>query len=110
MSEEQEVQEQELDEEQLEKLENAHRFFLSEVLDQLFKCERFVRFFKINYEVQQYIDKETKTINIRLIERTPEVAMQHLQKLAAEHAQENIPMIQTATMDEIEALAKEGKK
>jgi len=100
----------ELDEQQRAQLEEAHRFFLSEVMNQLLKCERFVRFFKINYEVQQYINKEEKTVDIRVIERPPEIAMQHLQNLAAEHAKEHTPTIQTATAEEIAAIAKENIK
>lgn len=98
------------EEEVMGQLEDAHRFFLSEVMNQLLQCDRFVRFFKVNYEVQQYINKEEKTVDIRVIERPPEIAMQHLETLAAEHVKELTPVVKTATAKEIAALAKGVKK
>jgi len=106
---EEEKQEEAVSEEQMEA---AQRMYLSEVMHQLTQSERFQRFFKINYEVQTYFDKEAQTFDIRLIELPPELASKRLQELAAKHAEENLPTVQTASMADIAALndiEKQGK-
>ena len=70
----------------------------------MLKCERFVRFLQANYEVQQYIDKVNEVIEIRVIERPPEIALQELQQIARKHAMDNMPLIQTATLQDLKEL------
>jgi hypothetical protein len=106
MSEEvsEEVKEEEPTQEQLEE---AHRYFLSEIMSQLTDSDRFNRFFKVNYEVQQHFDHATKVFNITLIERPPELAAIHLQEMLQEHAKDNTPAISMPTDAEIAALKKD---
>ena len=84
--------------------EAAQRMYLSEVMRQLNNSDRFKRFFEINYQVQTYFDKEKMTFDVRLIELPPELAAQRLRELASKHAEEHIPMVQTATMADVAAL------
>ena len=90
----------------LDQLEEAQRIYLSEIMRQLTESERFNRFFKINYEVQSFFDKEQKTYNIRLIERPPELAAIHLQEMLAEHAKDNTSSIAAPSDAEIAMLNK----
>ena len=99
-------EENELTEEQIER---AYRYRLSEIMLQLSESERFQRFFKVNYEVQQHFDHENETVVIRLIERPPEIANVHLQELLQEHAKDNMPSISMPTDAEIAALKKDLK-
>lgn len=105
MTEETEKPEEAIEEEvSEEQIEAAQRMYLSEVMRQLTQSERFQRFFEINYQVQTYFDKAAQTFDIRLIELPPELASKRLQELAAKHAEENMPSVQTATMADIAAL------
>jgi len=107
-----EEKDQDTNEEEIspDQMEAAQRMYLSEVMHQLTQSERFNRFFKINYEVQTYFDKEAQTFDIRLIELPPELASKRLQELAAKHAEENMPTVHTATMADIAALNDIEKK
>ncbi len=87
-----------------EQLEAAQRMYLSEIMQQLSESERFQRFFKINYDVTTFFDKEKHTFDIRLIELPPQLAAQRLKDLAASHAEEHLPKVETATMADIAAL------
>lgn len=107
MSDETNDPQEELTEEQMALKEQATKEYFAEIMEQLLQSERFVRFFRINYDVQTYIDEEAKTYNTRVIELPPVLASERLKQLAAEHAEENMPMVQTATMEEIKALAGE---
>jgi hypothetical protein len=93
-----------------EQLEAAQRMYLSEIMRQLTESERFNRFFKINYEVQTYFDKDNMTYDIRLIERTPEMAAQYLRDLTMEHAMEHTPSVVLPTPAEVAAIKKDLKK
>jgi len=99
-----ETQDSELMEEDADLLEAAQRMYLSEVMRQLSNSERFKRFFKINYEVQTYFDKEARTYDIRLIELPPELASKRLQELATQHVEAHTPMVETASMADIAAI------
>lgn len=103
-------QQEELSEEELALREQAQRMYLSEIMQQLTESERFQRFFKINYDVQTFFDEKEKTFNVRLIELPPELATVRLQQMAAEHAEEHMPRVETATMAEIQRISKETKK
>lgn len=105
-----EDQQEELSEEDLALREQAQMIYLAEIMQQLTESERFQRFFKINYDVQTFLDKETKTYTVRLIELPPELATSRLQQMAAEHAEEHMPMVQTATIEEIKRLSEEEKE
>jgi len=87
-----------------EQMEAAQRMYLSEIMQQLSESERFQRFFKINYDVTTFFDKEKQTFDIRLIELPPQLAAQRLKDLAASHAEEHLPKVQTASMADIAAL------
>lgn len=103
-------QQEELSEEELSHREEAQRMYLSEIMQQLTESDRFQRFFKINYDVQTFFDEKEKTFNIRLIELPPELATVRLQQMAAEHAEEHMPKIETATIAEIQRISQETKK
>lgn len=87
--------------------EYAHQVYLASIMEQLTQSERFMRFFKINYDVQTFVDDAEGTYNIRLIELAPEHANERLRELATEHAEEHMPRIETATMEEIQQIAKD---
>lgn len=82
--------------------EEAQRLYLSEIMRQLTESDRFLRFFRCNYEVQQRVDEDTKTVEIVLIERPPELAAQVLQEMLAEHAKEH--RIETAGVDDLKQI------
>lgn len=105
-----EDQQEELTEEQLALKEQAQRMYLSEIMEQLTQSDRFKRFFEINYDVQTFFDDKEKTFNVRLIELPPELAASRLHQMAAKHAEDNMPKVQTATLDEIAAISEEMKK
>lgn len=109
MSEETNDQQKELTEEELSLREEAMKEYFAAIMEQLLQSERFVRFFKINYDVQTFVDEKEKTYNTRVIELPPELAAQRLQQMASEHAEEHMPMVTPATMAEIESLSKEKK-
>lgn len=87
-----------------EQMEAAQRMYLSEIMRQLSKSERFTRFFAINYDVQTYFDKENLTYDIRLIELPPELAARRLADLATKHVEAHTPLVQTASMADVAAL------
>lgn len=90
-----------------EQLEAAHRMFLSEIMRQLTDSDRFNRFFKVNFEVQQHFDHGAGVFNIKLIERPPELAAIQLQKMLEEHAKDNTPAISMPTDAELAAIKKD---
>ena len=108
MTEEHETEE--LTPEELEKRKiQEHQAYLATILEQLTQSERFVRFFNVNYDVHTFFDEKEKTFTVRVVELPPNLAATRLQEMAASHAQEHIPMIQQASLGDIEKVTKEPK-
>ena len=99
----------EFSEEELAIKEETIKEYFAQIMEQLLQCERFQRFFKINFDVQTFVDHESGTYNTRLIELPPELAAVRLREMAASHAADNMPKVELATMDEIEKISKETK-
>lgn len=51
------------------------------IFNQLLQSERFKQFMGVHFTIQKFVDEETKTIDIQVIENPPETVMQ---KMSAE--------------------------
>lgn len=68
---------EEMNEEQ--QMDEAARWYYSEIMRQLIESERFCNWFQMNFDVHKLIDEEAKTIEIRVMEVPPELVQARME-------------------------------
>lgn len=63
-----------------ETMDEAVRWYYSEIMRQLIESERFVNWFQMNFDVHRMINEEEKTIDIRVLEIPPELVQARMQE------------------------------
>jgi hypothetical protein len=76
-----------------------------EIFSQLLQSERFREFVNMNFTIQKFVDDETKTIDIQVIENPPEVVMGKITEKAKE-----ANLIQLASPSMAEKIVKQAEK
>lgn len=77
-----------------------------EIFSQLLQSERFREFVNMNFTIQKFVDDETKTIDIQVIENPPEVVMGKI----TEKVKDNSNLIQLASPSMAEKIVKQAEK
>ncbi len=96
---------------EVDRQEEAARFYYSEIMRQLMDAPRFQDWFQCNYDVHQMINDETKTIEVLVMEVRAEVALERMGQLLAARKTEASEVV-TATSADLKAIDKlmEGEK
>lgn len=84
--------------------EEILQWYVAEIAMQLTQSERFQRFFKVNYEVKLNKDDDANTVDIEIVERSPEAANAALQQMLMEHAAKNDSSVVPASMDDLRLI------
>lgn len=98
------------------KMDEAARWYYSEIMRQLMDSERFVNWFQCNFDVHKLIDEEEKSIEIRVLEVPPELVQDRMQQLVVEKMKEEqekdsgIVIAQPDDLKQLEHAAKARKK
>jgi len=102
---------EETQEEQVDpKMEEATRWYYSEIMRQLMESERFQNWFQCNYEIHKNVDMEAKRIDIVVLELPPELVQQRMMENMAAAAQDESPIV-TATPEQLnKELSKANKR
>lgn len=75
-------------------VQEAVKEMYSSMMLQLLESERFVNWFRCNYDVKKEIDEEAKTIEYKLVELPHELAQERIMEMFQEKAAENEEGIQ----------------
>lgn len=82
----------------------------AEIFSQLLQSERFRDFMNLNYSVHKLVDEEAKTIEIRVIEKPPQVVAQELaQRVSSIQGGEEQNRIQIASTSLAEKVVKQAE-
>lgn len=98
------------------KMDEAARWYYSEIMRQLMDSERFVNWFQCNFDVHKLIDEEEKSIEIRVLEVPPELVQDRMQQLVVEKMKEeqekdsDIVIAQPGDLKQLEQAAKARRK
>jgi hypothetical protein len=78
------------------------------IFNQLLQSERFKQFMSVHFTIQKFVDEESKTIDIQVIENPPETVMQ---KMSAEiKNQEPSGKIQVVGPSAAEKIVKQAER
>jgi hypothetical protein len=78
------------------------------IFNQLLQSERFKQFMSVHFTIQKFVDEESKTIDIQVIENPPETVMQ---KMSAEiKNQEPSGKIQIVNPSTAEKIVKQAER
>lgn len=83
-----------------------------EIFSQLLQSERFRDFVNLNFTIQKFVDDETKTIDIQVIENPPEVVLGRMSakvKDTESRIQIASPSMAEKVVKQAEKLAKKNK-
>jgi hypothetical protein len=94
-----------------ETMDEAARWYYSEIMRQLMDSERFCNWFQVNFDVHKMINEEEKSINIRVMEVPPELVQARMQDQLMEKMKEEVKSrVIVAQPGDVKALANQVKK
>lgn len=82
----------------------ARKEFNAAIMAQLLESERFVTWFRCNYQVSTRVDEETKTATVTLHECPGEEVERRFQQLIAEAAEDEAGKIQIASPGDLKKM------
>lgn len=92
-----------------EAMDEAARWYYSEIMQGLLQSSRFVNWFQVNFDIHKIIDEEEKMITIRVLEVPPELVQQRMIEIMEAQTEPDVSRIVSATIDDVKALEKAAK-
>ena len=96
-------------EQEEEAMDEAARWYYSEIMRGLLESSRFTNWFQVNFDVHKIIDEEEKTITIRVLEIPPEMVQQRMMEIMEARIEPDTSIIVSVTTADVKALTR-GKK
>lgn len=98
-----------------EEIDDAARWYYSEIMAQLLESDRFCKWFQVNFDVHKMINEDEKSIEVRVMEVHPALVQQRMEQQVAEEIKKQADAVgivtaSAADLQQLEGAAKKRRK